>query len=135
MFAVTAALFLVVSRRARHEGAAFAGFEFGFGLSAAGDVGLADDFCSGFDAACYFSVASVTDTCADGVGSEDIAFLGPQLVFTFAVVDDGISSYNGTGGGEAQGSGRYTVYTTFVQRVDSDVGCQTRLQFQVRIGS
>lgn len=68
------------------------------------------------------------------MGGEDIALLGPELMLTLAVVDDGIGAHDGQGRSEAQGRGRYAVDATLVERIDGDVGRQARFQLQVWVG-
>ena len=128
-------LFLVVSRRARHERTSFAvslafGYS-GFGTCANHRIGYY--LCAFVDTACNFGDNSVRDTYADRMCSECVTFTSPDFMFTFAIFNHCIRSYQWNGRRKAQRFCRNAQYSLFIQSVDSDVCRQPRFQFQIRI--
>ena len=126
----------ISSRRARHEGASFAiGLSFGHDcLSAAGaDYGIGNDLCAFTDAAGNFRHDAVRDTHADRMGGERVAFSSPYFMFALTIVDHGILSNQWESGREAQCFGGDAQHSLLVQRIDGDVRCQPRFQFQVGV--
>ena len=126
-------LFLVVSRRARHERTSFAislAFCYsGFGTCANHRIGYY--LCAFVDTACNFGDNSVRDTYADRMCSECVTFTSPDFMFTFAIFNHCIRSYQWNGRRKAQRFCRTLSTHLFIQSVDSDVCRQPRFQFQI----